>query len=292
MNVSLGKKFFLGITSCSFGVAVSKLQKAKCYAHTYKFSPLDLVNEGVVSNKWDFNWTSQKRSRFFFLFIAPANMEGDDQISDTGKLQVNKFFEFFKEISKHDNKLKQFVHCITNYEQLLNEYVHIEGVNKAAVSTANHFIDLLLGEQDKEDVDNVVERGKMVSELDLSPPMTNLSPNIQERHENVERIDKYNTLLNYFTSYIKNPIPVEDCFESHCRLVFCAPDKIRYLFAKIMQLPEDCYMRFSYSECGLTVIMFENQVANCWCLNETGFLSPKEVNYFRNKTTEKNHKTL
>jgi len=283
--MSLYKIF--GIASCSFTVAVRKLQKNQCNAHTYKFTPSDLVHEGAVSNKWNFGWTTHNRPRFFLLFVAPANVKGDDQISEKGKLQVDKLFKYFKEISKKDDKLEQFSHCIEHYEQLLNEYVHIEGVNKAAVSTANYFIDLLFGEQDKEDADNQVQRGKLVPELDLSPPVADLSPNIRTRHEDEDRVDKYNTLSRYFNSYIKNPVPTDDYTESHCRLIFCGPDKIRYFFAKIMQLPDDSYMRFSYSECGLTVIMFENQDAKCWCLNETGFLEQKEVNYFTNRTIDK-----
>jgi len=290
--ISLSKKIFIGIASCSFAVTQSKLQKTKCNAHTYKFTPSDLVHEGTVSNKWNFNWTSQNRPRFFLLFVAPANMKDDDQISEKGKLQVDKLFKYFNKISKLDDKLEHFSHCIKNYEQLLNEYVHIEGVNNTAKSTANYFIDLLFGEQSKEDVEDHVERGNSVPELDLSPPVADLSPNIQTRHEDEDRIDKHNTLERYFNSYIKNPSPIDDCTESHSRLIFCSPDKIRYLFSKVMQLSEDSYMRFSYSECGLTVIMIENQDAKCWCFNETGFLLQKEVNYFANRTIDKHQKTL
>ena len=78
------------------------------------------------------------------------------------------------------------------------------------------------------------------------------------------------------------------------RFVICNADLIRYLMMRLMQLPVDSCFRFSYKNCGLTMIkisavpLYQTNTCQLSFFNDTGFLDVNDVTYIRKKGESKN----
>jgi len=277
MSFSLVSKALVG-----FGSILSFKSKSIIKSHAFVFTPADDVEQ--TKTPWNHRWQGSRfpKNDQYIIFVGPGENDiehGEGNLTELGEKQAEICGKYMQ---------KFFADHVTKFVN--PEFIIHYANDKHCKSTAKIFRNSL----------KICSKMCPVKSLSAVPghPVTPIiSPIVRSKFADVEVEGKRLPATENFAAddYFINELAKPNLTKTvKVRFVICNADLIRYLMMRLMQLPVDSCFRFSYKNCGLTMIkissvpLYQTNTCQLSFFNDTGFLDVNDITYIRKKGETKN----
>jgi len=237
------------------GVFIYKsFHEKKCYARV-------IQDENTPKNLWNYNWDGRKdennKGKRILLFLRHGQYEYQNtdeacKLTEKGREQAKILGSYLASFSKNLNL------PITKI---------VSSDMTRAKETCNIALKEILDDVPPVEFTSLLREGPPHS---FDPPHVSYDPDPIDIEKNGKRMDEG------FNRYVHRSEDTNTTLE----IYFCHANVIRYFVCKVLQLPLNCWLRFSLKHCSVTQIVIRpDGKVSCYGFGDAGFMPPDMITF-------------